>query len=125
MRDHACAAEWQVELEEAMRDRIMSRRWPIGIIWFFPSGRFALWSLAAAGLACLLTTMPHPGTTDALVIGGVPLRLSAWDVGLLLYAGGWTLAEVRPGPSLRPLPCLASSARCHIWPGSAGARSRQ
>jgi len=57
---------YEVELEEILRDQIMSRKLPIGIIWFFPAGRFALWCIATACLAWLLTGMaPPPGVATA------------------------------------------------------------
>ena len=38
----------------------MARELPIGIIWFFPAGRFALWCAATAGLGLLVTNLPPP-----------------------------------------------------------------
>ena len=111
----------------------MSRQLPFGILWFFPSGRFALWCMMTACLAWLLTVMPPPpgvatahmaelSLAEPLTGGLQPLTPTAAtaaaalpilegytsggfelggfrlggldDVMLLLYAAGWTLAEV-------------------------------
>ena len=102
----------EIEIEERLRRAIMDRRLPIGIVWFFPSGRFALWCLATAGLAALVTTLPAPplASTDRSSseelpnLEGLPLLHSLGvvsplgvlyaDLLLLSYALGWALGEL-------------------------------
>lgn len=101
----------EIEIEERLRKAITDRRLPIGIVWFFPSGRFALWCLATAGLAALVTTLPAPplASTDRSSgelpnLEGVPLLHSLAvvsplgvlysDLLLLSYALGWALGEL-------------------------------
>ena len=66
------------------RGMVASFEWPT-ILWFFPAGRFALWSLSILGLALLCTFMPV-----ASVTAGVGLV----EALVLTYLLGWVLAEL-------------------------------
>ena len=67
------------QTEESMRLAINNprtrSRFSLPIFWFFPAGRFALWTASILGLAWLVTFMPAPspedglGSSEALLLG--------------------------------------------------------
>lgn len=75
--------EWEIQWEEVTREAVSKRRLPVGLLWFFPAGRFALWSLSTLTLAWLCTSMRSAGR----------LGLGGEDGLLLLYMLGWASGE--------------------------------
>ena len=80
---------WEAKLEQHFRDGQGETDYPLLLFWLLPSGRVALWFVTTFFLAQLATNIPPEPSSTAYL----------WDLGLLLYLGGWIKTEMAEASS--------------------------